>query len=65
MLNSCCVCMTHSQGTHFIELCCQRNIPLLFLQNITGFMVSGEGGAGDGEEAGAGMELEQELELGQ
>src|SRR6185295_14545760 len=25
--------------THFIELCCQRNIPLVFLQNITGFMV--------------------------
>src|SRR6266550_4404374 len=24
---------------HFIELCCQRNIPLVFLQNITGFMV--------------------------
>lgn len=27
------------KGTHFIELCTQRNIPLLFLQNITGFMV--------------------------
>ncbi|GGI79235.1 carboxyl transferase domain-containing protein [Legionella impletisoli] len=27
------------KGTHFIELCCQRNIPLIFLQNITGFMV--------------------------
>jgi len=27
------------KGTHFIELCCQRDIPLLFLQNITGFMV--------------------------
>jgi len=27
------------KGTHFIELCCQRGIPLLFLQNITGFMV--------------------------
>jgi 3-methylcrotonyl-CoA carboxylase beta subunit len=27
------------KGAHFIELCCQRNIPLLFLQNITGFMV--------------------------
>ena len=24
------------KGTHFIELCCQRKIPLLFLQNITG-----------------------------
>ncbi|XP_075219859.1 methylcrotonyl-CoA carboxylase subunit 2 isoform X2 [Lycorma delicatula] len=27
------------QGAHFIEICCHRNIPLLFLQNITGFMV--------------------------
>ena len=27
------------KGAHFIELCSQRNIPLLFLQNITGFMV--------------------------
>jgi 3-methylcrotonyl-CoA carboxylase beta subunit len=27
------------KGTHFIELCSQRNIPLIFLQNITGFMV--------------------------
>jgi len=27
------------KGTHFIELCSQRGIPLLFLQNITGFMV--------------------------
>lgn len=27
------------KGTHFIELCCQRNIPLVFLQNISGFMV--------------------------
>ncbi len=27
------------KGAHFIELCTQRNIPLLFLQNITGFMV--------------------------
>lgn len=27
------------KGTHFIELCSQRNIPILFLQNITGFMV--------------------------
>ena len=27
------------KGAHFIELCCQRNIPLLFLQNIMGFMV--------------------------
>ncbi|NDG48920.1 MAG: methylcrotonoyl-CoA carboxylase [Rhodospirillales bacterium] len=27
------------KGAHFIELCCQRKIPLLFLQNIAGFMV--------------------------
>ena len=27
------------KGAHFIELCSQRNIPLVFLQNITGFMV--------------------------
>ncbi|WP_244829335.1 carboxyl transferase domain-containing protein [Caballeronia sp. TF1N1] len=27
------------KGAHFIELCCQRKIPLLFLQNIMGFMV--------------------------
>ena len=27
------------KGAHFIELCCQRKIPLIFLQNITGFMV--------------------------
>ena len=30
------------KGAHFIELCCQRKIPLLFLQNITGFMVGRE-----------------------
>jgi len=27
------------KGAHFIELCCQRKIPLVFLQNISGFMV--------------------------
>ncbi len=27
------------KGAHFIELCCQRQIPLVFVQNITGFMV--------------------------
>src|SRR4029077_9197598 len=30
------------KGTHFIELCAARGIPLLFLQNITGFMVGKE-----------------------
>jgi 3-methylcrotonyl-CoA carboxylase beta subunit len=34
------------KGTHFIELCCQRRIPLLFLQNITGFMVGKAAEAG-------------------
>lgn len=27
------------KGSHFVELCCQRGIPIVFLQNITGFMV--------------------------
>ncbi len=27
------------KGAHFVQLCCQRGIPLVFLQNITGFMV--------------------------
>jgi 3-methylcrotonyl-CoA carboxylase beta subunit len=30
------------KGAHFIELCCQRRIPLIFLQNISGFMVGRE-----------------------
>ena len=30
------------KGTHFIELACQRRIPLLFLQNVSGFMVGGK-----------------------
>lgn len=34
------------KGAHFIELCCQRNIPILFLQNITGFMVGSKYEAG-------------------
>ena len=34
------------KGTHFIQLCCKRGIPLLFLQNITGFMVGREAEAG-------------------
>ncbi|XP_029836490.2 methylcrotonoyl-CoA carboxylase beta chain, mitochondrial [Ixodes scapularis] len=34
------------KGAHFIELCCQRNIPLIFLQNITGFMVGRDAEAG-------------------
>ncbi len=35
-----------TKGAHFIELCCQRKIPLLFLQNITGFMVGSKYEAG-------------------
>ena len=34
------------KGAHFIELCCQRKIPLVFLQNITGFMVGKQYEAG-------------------
>ncbi len=34
------------KGAHFIELCCARGIPLLFLQNITGFMVGRQYEAG-------------------
>ncbi len=34
------------KATHFIELCCQRRIPLLFLQNISGFMVGRDYEAG-------------------
>ncbi len=33
------------KGAHFIELCCQRRTPLVFLQNITGFMVGRKVGA--------------------
>jgi len=34
------------KGAHFIQLCCQQKIPLLFLQNITGFMVGARYEAG-------------------
>jgi acetyl-CoA carboxylase carboxyltransferase component len=34
------------KGAHFVELACQRRIPLLFLQNVTGFMVGKEYEAG-------------------
>jgi acetyl-CoA carboxylase carboxyltransferase component len=30
---------TALKGAHFVELCCTRNVPILFLQNITGFIV--------------------------
>jgi len=41
------------KGAHFVELCCQRKIPLLFLQNITGFMVGKAHEAGGIARAGA------------
>jgi 3-methylcrotonyl-CoA carboxylase beta subunit len=43
------------KGAHFIELCDQRSIPLLFLQNITGFMVGREYEAGGIAKSGAKM----------
>ncbi|MFO8110587.1 MAG: carboxyl transferase domain-containing protein [Thermoplasmata archaeon] len=43
------------KGTHFIELCCQRRIPLIFIQNITGFMVGKEYEAGGIAKNGAKM----------
>ncbi|KAK9408445.1 CoA carboxyltransferase N-terminal domain-containing protein [Crotalus adamanteus] len=41
--------------THFIQLCCQRNIPIIFLQNITGFMVGKDYEAGGIAKDGAKM----------
>jgi 3-methylcrotonyl-CoA carboxylase beta subunit len=43
------------KGTHFIELCAQRKIPLIFLQNITGFMVGQQYEAGGIAKHGAKM----------
>ncbi|MDQ3716416.1 MAG: methylcrotonoyl-CoA carboxylase, partial [Actinomycetota bacterium] len=43
------------KGAHFIELCDRRSIPLLFLQNITGFMVGRDYEAGGIAKAGAKM----------
>jgi acetyl-CoA carboxylase carboxyltransferase component len=43
------------KGTHFIELACKRRIPLVFLQNITGFMVGKEYEAGGIAKDGAKM----------
>ncbi|KAM7482499.1 hypothetical protein LguiB_007082 [Lonicera macranthoides] len=43
------------KGAHFIELCTQRNIPLVFLQNITGFMVGSKSEANGIAKAGAKM----------
>lgn len=33
---------TSLKGAHFVELCCSRNVPIIFLQNITGFIVGKE-----------------------
>src|SRR5260370_21083039 len=41
------------KGAHFIELCCKRRVPLVFLQNITGFMVGTEYEAGGSARHGA------------
>ena len=43
------------KGAHFVELCCQRRIPLIFLQNITGFMVGQRYEAGGIAKDGAKM----------
>lgn len=43
------------KATHFIQICCQRKIPLIFLQNITGFMVGREAEAGGIAKHGAKM----------
>jgi 3-methylcrotonyl-CoA carboxylase beta subunit len=43
------------KGTHFVEMCCQRRIPLIFLQNITGFMVGRKAEAGGIAKDGAKM----------
>jgi len=43
------------KAAHFIELCCQRDVPLVFLQNISGFMVGGKYEAGGIAKHGAKM----------
>ncbi|CAL4128918.1 unnamed protein product, partial [Meganyctiphanes norvegica] len=44
-----------TKATHFIELCCKRKIPLIFLQNITGFMVGRDAERGGIAKNGAKM----------
>ena len=46
---------TSLKGAHFVEICCQRKIPILFLQNITGFMVGKKAEAGGIAKDGAKM----------
>ena len=43
------------KGSHFIEICCQRKIPIIFLQNITGFMIGRKYEAGGIAKDGAKM----------
>src|SRR5471030_2119755 len=43
------------KAAHFVELCCQRRIPLLFLQNIVGFMVGRDAESGGISKDGAKM----------
>ncbi|XP_012541144.1 methylcrotonoyl-CoA carboxylase beta chain, mitochondrial isoform X2 [Monomorium pharaonis] len=43
------------KGTHFVQLCAQRKIPLIFLQNITGFMVGRDAESGGIAKNGAKM----------
>ncbi|XP_055307878.1 probable methylcrotonoyl-CoA carboxylase beta chain, mitochondrial [Sitodiplosis mosellana] len=43
------------KGAHFVQLCCQRQIPIIFLQNITGFMVGSQAEANGIAKNGAKM----------
>ena len=52
---ACCSRESAQKGAHFIELCDQRGIPLLFLQNISGFMVGRDAEAGGIAKDGAKM----------
>jgi 3-methylcrotonyl-CoA carboxylase beta subunit len=53
------------KGAHFVELCSQRNIPLVFLQNITGFMVGKSAEAGGIAKNGAKMVIFRFFTLGE
>lgn len=46
---------THAAGAHFVQLCAQRGTPLIFLQNIMGFMVGRKYEAGGIAKDGAKM----------
>ena len=50
-----CLCLLHRPGAHFVQLCGQRGVPLLFLQNIMGFMVGRKYEAGGIAKDGAKM----------